>query len=376
MVVRGNYVHTEIPSFRWSQVHTLAVVVAAVPTGRRAQHPAPRPVGRPRPGRASSATTSCSTPTPTTSSSARTAGTHIHHNIFARYCTVDPNLNSSIARDLQGGRHPDLQQHVRRRRQGPGPRAGTCPAIEVGSRGVPGQPAQQRLLQSPDAVRQRHRHGSARLRREEDRARPGPPRLRDYNLFYNPDAAEQAELRAERAGQERALSMPASRTHDVPVGGERRTPRSSRSSPGRSPRSSPSDDDIRSRSVTVAKILSHYRQIYAPNGWQPVDRRWRPRRRARFVHRCDRCGRRIPTRSLAAQMTIPLERTMNRSITRWLTCCLAASLFVLAPAAAMGQAPPPKVAKCAMQGRRFTSASTRATCAAPIIAPCRQRSIT
>ena len=26
-----------------------------------------------------------------------TAGTHIHHNIFARYCTVDPNLNSSIA---------------------------------------------------------------------------------------------------------------------------------------------------------------------------------------------------------------------------------------------------------------------------------------
>ena len=30
MIVRGNYVHTEIPSFRWSQVHTLAVV-AAVP---------------------------------------------------------------------------------------------------------------------------------------------------------------------------------------------------------------------------------------------------------------------------------------------------------------------------------------------------------
>ena len=96
MRVRGNYIHTDIPSFRWSQVHT--VQVGAPCPGLVIEHNVLRHgqwvvrglAGQFRYNLVLDADGHNFIIGPT-------AGTHIHHNVFARYCTVDPNLNSTVA---------------------------------------------------------------------------------------------------------------------------------------------------------------------------------------------------------------------------------------------------------------------------------------
>jgi hypothetical protein len=89
VLVRGNYIHTEIPSYRWSQVHTLAVVppcpglVVEHNVLRHGQWVVRGLAGEFRYNLVLDADAHNFIIGPS-------AGTHIHHNIFARYCTVDP----------------------------------------------------------------------------------------------------------------------------------------------------------------------------------------------------------------------------------------------------------------------------------------------
>src|SRR5205814_2091033 len=116
MLVRGNYIHTEIPSYRWSQVHSLAVV----------------------------------SPCP---------GLVVEHNVLRH--------GQWVVRGLTGEFRPTVR---------------------------PGFTEKKTL--------------------------PGPPRLgyADYNLFYNPDAAERCNYALSVPGKTERVDAGFGR-HDVPAGG-------------------------------------------------------------------------------------------------------------------------------------------------------------
>jgi hypothetical protein len=259
MLVRGNYLHTEIPSYRWSQVHTLAVgapcpgLVVEHNVIRHGQWVVRGLAGDFRYNLVLDADAHNFIVGPT-------AGTHIHHNIFARYCTVDPNLNSSIAviykgDDIQvsnntfdaGGKELARPWHV--------------PAIEVGPEGFLASLRNNAFVRHPT----KFSSGTAIVRPgfAEKMALPGPARLgyADYNLFWNPEAAEAHRY---------ALSV-AGKTEGSDAGFGRKDVQAEPKFKGPLPKEFPfSDEDIRSRKVPVSLILARYREAYTPAEGSPL----------------------------------------------------------------------------------------------------------
>src|SRR5262249_2594868 len=128
--VRGNYIHTDIPSFRWSQTHTLAVqspspnLVVEHNIIRHGQWVVRGLTGEFRDNLVLDADGHNFIIGPTEQC-------HIHQHIFSRYCTIDTNVNVAIgviykADDIQiynntfdgGGKDMERPWHV--------------PVIEVG----------------------------------------------------------------------------------------------------------------------------------------------------------------------------------------------------------------------------------------------------
>jgi hypothetical protein len=267
--VRGNYVHTEIPSFRWSQVHTLMVgggcrgLVVEHNILRHGQWVVRGLQGQFRYNLVLDADGHNFIIGPR-------AGTHIHHNIFARYCTVDPNLNATIGviykgDDIQiynntfdaGGRQLARPWHV--------------PAVEVGADGFVASLRNNAFVNHPTSFS----NGTATIRPgfTEKKTAPGPARLgyADYNLFFNPDAKERQNYALSVAGKtERA--DPGFGKNDVPAGGEKNAQVEPKFK-GPVPTAFPfKDEDIRSGKVTVPQILAHYRAAYAPADGSPLTR--------------------------------------------------------------------------------------------------------
>src|SRR5581483_5982733 len=196
------------------------------------------------------------------------AGTHIHHNIFARYCTVDPNINSSIAviykgEDIQiynntcdaGGKGLARPWHV--------------PAIEVGSEAFLTSLRNNVFFNHPTSFSS----GTATIRPgfSEKKTSPGPARLgyADYNLFYNPDAREKQNYALSVKGKTERIDAGFAR-HDVPVGGAKDAQVEPKFQ-GPLPKQFPfRDADIRAGKVTVAQILAHYRKAYTPAEGSPL----------------------------------------------------------------------------------------------------------
>src|SRR5205823_4011022 len=216
MHVRGNYVHTDIPSYRWSQVHTIAVqppcpgLVIEHNVLRHGQWVVRGLAGQFRFNLVLDADAHNFIVGPA-------AGTHIHHNVFARYCTVDPNLNSSIAVIYKG----DDIQIYNNTFDGGGKglaRPWHVPAIEVGPEAFLASLRNNVFFNHPTNFAS----GSATVRpgfREKQTA-PGPARLgyADYNLFYNPDARERRNYALAVKGKTERLDAGFAR-HDVPAGG-------------------------------------------------------------------------------------------------------------------------------------------------------------
>ncbi len=267
MVVRGNYVHTDIPSYRWSQVHTLAVVppcpalVVEHNVLRHGQWVVRGLAGQFRYNLVLDADAHNFIVGPS-------AGTHIHHNLFARYCTVDPNLNSTIAVIYKG---VDIQVY-NNTFDGGGTKLARrwhVPVIEVGPEAFLSSLRNNAFFNHPT----RFANGSATVRPgfAERKTSPGPPRLgyADYNLFHNPDAREVQNYALCVKGKTERVS-PGFARHDVPAGGAKNAQVDSKFQ-GPLPAGFPfSDDEIRSRKVSVAEILSHYRQAYTPAKGSPL----------------------------------------------------------------------------------------------------------
>jgi hypothetical protein len=267
MRVCGNYIHTDIPSFRWSQVHTLAVIAPC--PGLVVEHNVIRHgqwvvrglAGEFRYNLVLDADAHNFIVGPT-------AGTHMHHNIFARYCTVDPNLNSSISviykgDDIQiynntfdaGGKDLARPWHV--------------PAVEVGSQAFVASLRNNAFVNHPTSFSS----GTATIRPgfTEKKTAPGPARLgyADYNLFHNPDAREKQNYALSVDGKTERTDAGFAR-NDVPAGGAKDAqaePKFTGPLPKRFPFS---DDDIRARKVSVAQILDHYRAAYTPAEGSPL----------------------------------------------------------------------------------------------------------
>jgi hypothetical protein len=267
VTVRGNYIHTDIPSYRWSQVHTLAVVppcpglVIEHNVLRHGQWVVRGLAGQFRYNLVLDADAHNFIIGPS-------EDTHIHHNVFARYCTVDPNLNSTIAviykaKDVRiynntfdgGGKELARRWHV--------------PVIEVGPEAFLTSLRNNVFFNHPT----RFASGTATVRPGfgEKKTTPGPPRLgyADYNLFFNPDAAEQDNYALAVKGKTERIDAGFAQ-HDVPAGGAKDAQVDPKLS-GPIPRRFPfRDDDILERKVTVAQILAHYRKAYAPAGGSPL----------------------------------------------------------------------------------------------------------
>lgn len=265
--IAGNYLHTEIPSFRWSQVHTLQVVspcpqlVVQRNIFRHGQWVIRGLAGEFHHNLVLDADAHNFIVGPS-------AGTHIHHNIFARYCTVDPNLNSSIAviykgDDIQiynntfdgGGKELARPWHV--------------PAIEIGPEARLASLRNNVFFNHPTSFSS----GTATIRPgfAEKKISPSPARLgyADYNLFFNPDARERQNYAVSVAGKAERVDGGFAR-HDVPAGGEKDAQVDPRFA-GPLPREFPfSDEDIRARKMTVGQILAHYWQAYTPAAGSPL----------------------------------------------------------------------------------------------------------
>jgi hypothetical protein len=267
MRVRGNYVHTEIPSYRWSQVHTLAVVspcpglVVEHNVLRHGQWVVRGLTGEFRYNLVLDADAHNFIIGPR-------GKAHIHHNIFARYCTVDPNLNATIsliykADDVQvynntfdgGGKEMARTWHV--------------PVIEVASDGFLHSLRNNVFYNHPT----KFHNGTATVRPGffEKKTEPGPPRLgyADYNLFYNPDAAARDNYALSVKGKTERVDAGFAR-HDVPAGGEKDAqvePKFKGPVPKRFPFA---DDDIKAGRVKVSQILAHYRDVYSPAAGSPL----------------------------------------------------------------------------------------------------------
>jgi hypothetical protein len=269
MVIRGNYIHTDIPSFRWSQVHTLAVVapcsdlVVEHNILRHGQWVVRGLAGQFRYNLVLDADAHNFIVGPT-------AGTHIHHNIFARYCTVDPNLNSSIAVIYKG----DDIQIYNNTFDGGGTamaRRWHVPAIEVGPDAYLASLRNNVFFNHPTNFA----NGTATIRPgfAEKKTTPGPPRLgyADYNLFFNPDAKERQNYALSVQGKTERVDAGFAR-QDVPSGGAKNAqvdPKFQGPLPKRFPFG---DDEIRSRQVTVGEILALYCTAYTPAEGSPLIR--------------------------------------------------------------------------------------------------------
>jgi hypothetical protein len=267
MLVRGNYVHTDIPSYRWSQVHTLQVIppcpglVVEHNVLRHGQWVVRGLAGEFRYNLVLDADAHNFIVGPS-------AHTHIHHNVFARYCRVDPNLNSSVAviykgEDVQivnntfdgGGKDRERPWHV--------------PAVEVGPEAFLASLRNNVFFNHPT----RFANGSATVRPgfAEKKTSPGPARLgyADYNLFFNPDAAERDNYALSVAGKTERADDGFAR-HDVPAGGApdaQADPKFKGPIPEHFPFS---DEDVRAGKVSVAQILARYREAYAPAERSPL----------------------------------------------------------------------------------------------------------
>ncbi|HYT87430.1 MAG TPA: right-handed parallel beta-helix repeat-containing protein [Gemmataceae bacterium] len=265
--IRGNYIHTEIPSYRWSQVHALAVgrtcsgVVIEHNVIRHGQWVVRGVTGEFRYNLVLDADAHNFIVGPS-------GRAHIHHNIFARYCTVDPNLNSSIAviykaDDIQiynntfdgGGKDMARPWHV--------------PAIEVGSEAFLTSLRNNVFYNHPT----KFASGTAIVRPgfAEKKTEPGPARLgyADYNLFYNPDAAARDNYALSVKGKTERADAGFAR-NDVPAGGAKDAqvePKFRGPIPKRFPFR---DEHIKIGKVTVAQILAHYREVYAPGAGSPL----------------------------------------------------------------------------------------------------------
>lgn len=267
MQVVGNYVYTEIPSFRWSQVHTLAVqspspnLVIEHNIFRHGQWVVRGLTGEFRYNLVLDADAHNFIIGPREK-------THIHHNIFARYCTVDPNLNASIgviykADDIQifnntfdgGGKELARVWHV--------------PAIEVNSEAFLHSLRNNAFYNHPT----KFHNGTATIRPGffEKKADPGPARLgyADYNLFYNPDAAEKDNYALSVTGKTERVDTGFGK-HDVPADGAKDVQVEPRFQ-GPIPKTFPfADEDIQTGKVKVSEILSHYRKFYTPAKGSPL----------------------------------------------------------------------------------------------------------
>lgn len=267
MTVRGNYIHTDIPSFRWSQVHTLMVgqctgLVVDDNVLRHGQWVVRGLSGDFHHNLVLDADGHNFIIGPQ-------AGTHIHHNIFARYCTVDPNLNSTIAVIYKGD---DIQIYNNTFDGGGNDlaRPWHVPAIEVGGEGFVASLRNNAFINHPT-----HFHSGTAIIRpgfsEKLDDGPGPARLgyADYNLFFNPDASVKRNYGLSVAGkterQDAGFAL-----HDVPVKGEKNAqvdPKLAGPIPTQFPFD---DDDIRAGKVTLRQILSVYRKAYAPAKDSPL----------------------------------------------------------------------------------------------------------
>jgi hypothetical protein len=267
MAARGNYIHTEIPSFRWSQVHTVAVqapcpnLVIEHNIIRHGQWVVRGLQGEFRYNLVLDADAHNFIIGPQ-------SHTHIHHNIFARYCTIDPNLNATISviykgEDIQiynntfdgGGKDLERPWHV--------------PALEVGSEGFVQSLRNNAFCNHPT----RFASGTAIVRPgfSEKSTDPGPPRLgyADYNLFFNPDAAEKRNYALSVQGKSERADAGFAK-HDAPAGGARNAQVEPKFK-GPVPKKFPfSDADIKARKVTVWGILAHYRAAYGPAEGSPL----------------------------------------------------------------------------------------------------------
>lgn len=266
-LVKGNYIHTEIPSFRWSQVHTIQVgreckkLVIEHNVIRHGQWVVRGLSGEFRYNLVLDADAHNFIIGPS-------AGTHIHHNIFARYCTVDPNLNSTINLAYKG----DDIQIYNNTFDGGGKnlaRPWYVPAIEVGPEAFLASLRNNAFYDHPTNFY----GGSATVRPGffEKKTAPGPARLgyADYNLFFNPDAKEKQNYAISVKDKTERADAGFGK-HDIPVGGEKNAqvnPKFVGPIPKRFPFK---DEDIRSGKVTVAQILAHYRAAFTPAEGSPL----------------------------------------------------------------------------------------------------------
>ena len=259
MHVRGNYIHTEIPSFRWSQVHALAVsspspgMVVEHNIIRHGQWVVRGLTGEFRYNLILDADGHNFIIGPS-------GRCHIHHNIFARYCTVDPNLNATIgviykADDIQiynntfdgGGKDLARRWHV--------------PAIEVGSSAFLASLRNNVFFNHPT----KFPTGTAIVRPgfTERLTTPGPARLgyADHNLFWNPDAADKRHYGVSVPNKTERTDAGFGK-HDVPM-----EPKFKGSISNRFPFA---DEEIVARKVTVSQILARYRDVYSPAPGSPM----------------------------------------------------------------------------------------------------------
>ncbi len=265
--VRGNYLHTEIPSYRWSQVHTISVLAPCANLViehnviRHGQWVVRGLQGQFRYNLVLDADGHNFIIGPQ-------AHTHIHHNIFARYCTIDPNLNATIAviypgDDIQiynntfdgGGKDLARPWHV--------------PAIEVSGSAFLQSLRSNAFVHHPT----RFASGTAIVRPgfSEKKTLPGPARLgyADYNLFFNPDAASPDRYAVSVADKTAGVDAGFGK-HDLPAQGTS----ASQGEPkfeGPIPKQFPfTDDVILTRQVTVSQILRFYRDAYTPADGSPL----------------------------------------------------------------------------------------------------------
>src|SRR5262249_53652775 len=187
IVGRGNYIHTENPSSRCSPGHTLIVVqpcpklVIEHNILRHGQWVVRGLSGDFRYNLVLDADAHNFIIGPR-------AHTRIHHNIFARYCTVDHNLNATIAVIYKG----DDIQIYNNTFDGGGKdlaRPWHVPPIEVNSEAFLTSLRNNVFFNHPTKFAK----GTAIVRPGffEKKSIPGPARLgyADYNFFCNPDAA-------------------------------------------------------------------------------------------------------------------------------------------------------------------------------------------
>lgn len=270
-IVEGNYIHTLWPSYLWSQVHCYGCgspnewsinrnIVTQHNVLRHGEWVVRGVSGEFRYNLVLDADAHSFICGPS-------AGAHIHHNIFARYCTVDPNLNASIEH-IYSGTDVTIYNNTL---DGGGPklsRPWVVPAIIITDS------AKLASLRNNIFFNFPHDQGSSRtgIIRSAYEADPVPAPERalyvDYNCFYNPASAIIDNYNIAVAGKNERTDAGFA-LHDLAVGGARdqQTDPSLFNPPDSFPFA---DAAIYSGNVSVAQILRYYRQAYSPKQGSPV----------------------------------------------------------------------------------------------------------